>query len=238
MRSGYSTIDYMAAYLGAFSVVTALYHRDTAGGGGQVIDLALYEAGFRASEDALTQYATTGRVRERTGNRNPQIVPASDFTTADGRRVSIHAGTDPLFGRLAALMRTPELADSPEYATRTARAEHADALYAVIAGWAATYTADDLTELLSDAGIPAAPLMSVADIAVDPHYRERGTLVTVEDPEFGELPMVAPLPRLSETPGSIRSTGPALGAHNAEIYQDLLGLSAGELTSLGADGVI
>ncbi|MEU2130111.1 CoA transferase [Streptomyces sp. NPDC018352] len=238
VRSGYSTIDYMAAYLGAFSVVTALYHRDTAGGGGQVIDLALYEAGFRASEDALTQYATTGRVRERMGNRNPQIVPASDFTTADGRRVSIHAGTDPLFGRLAALMRTPELADSPEYATRAARAEHADALYAVIADWAATYTADDLTELLSDAGIPAAPLMSVADIAVDPHYRERGTLVTVEDPEFGELPMVAPLPRLSETPGSIRSTGPALGAHNAEIYQDLLGLSAGELASLGADGVI
>ncbi|MFC9752234.1 CaiB/BaiF CoA transferase family protein [Streptomyces sp. NPDC056921] len=238
VRSGYSTIDYMAAYLGAFSVVTALYHRDTAGGGGQVIDLALYEAGFRASEDALTQYATTGRVRERMGNRNPQIVPASDFTTADGRRVSIHAGTDPLFGRLAALMRTPELADSAEYATRAARAEHADALYAVIADWAATYTADDLTELLSDAGIPAAPLMSVADIAVDPHYRERGTLVTVEDPEFGELPMVAPLPRLSETPGSIRSTGPALGAHNAEIYQDLLGLSAGELASLGADGVI
>lgn len=74
VRSGYSTIDYMAAYLGAFSVVTALYHRDTAGGGGQVVDLALYEAGFRASEDALASYATTGQVRERLGNRNPKIV--------------------------------------------------------------------------------------------------------------------------------------------------------------------
>ncbi|MFD4022318.1 CaiB/BaiF CoA transferase family protein [Streptomyces sp. NPDC058576] len=238
VRSGYSTIDYMAAYLGAFSVVTALYHRDMAGGGGQVIDLALYEAGFRASEDALATYATTGRVRERLGNRNPQIVPASDFTTRDGRRVSIHAGTDALFHKLAAVMGRPELAESPRYATRAARAQHADDLYAAIADWTSCYAANDVTKLLSNAGIPASPVMSIADIAEDPHYRERGTLVTVEDPEFGELPMVAPLPRMSKTPGRIRTTGPALGAHNAEVYQGVLGLGPDELAAVAADGVI
>ncbi|MFB6673047.1 CaiB/BaiF CoA transferase family protein [Streptomyces sp. NPDC056390] len=238
LRSGYSTIDYMAAYLGAFSVVTALYHRDTAGGGGQVIDLALYEAGFRASEDALAAYATTGKVRERLGNRNPQIVPASDFTTSDGRRVSIHAGTDALFGRLAGAMGRPELATDPSYATRAARVEHANTLYAVIANWAGGYAADEVTKLLSDAGIPASPLMSIADIAADAHYRERGTLVTVADPDFGPLPMVAPLPKMSKTPGSIRSTGPALGEHNTEVYAGVLGLDEGELAALRADGVI
>ncbi|MCX5430589.1 CoA transferase [Streptomyces sp. NBC_00257] len=238
VRSGYSTIDYMAAYLGAFSVVTALYHRDTAGGGGQVVDLALYEAGFRASEDALASYATTGQVRERLGNRNPKIVPASDFTTSDGRRLSLHAGTDPLFRRLAALMGTPEIADAPEYATRAARAENADSLYAAIADWVAAYTAVDLAKRLNEAGIPASPLMTIADIAADPHYRERGTLVTVQDPEFGELPMPAPVPRMSETPGSIRTTGPALGEHNAEVYQGLLGIDAEQLAALRGDGVI
>ncbi|MFF7777723.1 CaiB/BaiF CoA transferase family protein [Streptomyces tanashiensis] len=238
VRSGYSTIDYMAAYLGAFSVVTALYHRDTVGGGGQIIDLALYEAGFRASEDALTSYAATGRIRERLGNRNPLIVPASDFTTADGRRLSLHAGTDPLFRRLTALMGRPELADAPEYATRGARAEHAEPLYALIAAWVAAHTADELAERLNDAGVPASPLMSIADIAADPHYLERGSIVHVEDPEFGELPMPAPIPRLSRTPGSIRTTGPALGEHNADVYQDLLGLTPAELTALHADGVI
>ncbi|WP_435272373.1 CaiB/BaiF CoA transferase family protein [Streptomyces parvulus] len=238
VRSGYSTIDYMAAYLGAFAVVTALYHRDTAGGGGQVVDLALYEAGFRASEDALAAYATTGRVRERAGNRNAQIVPASDFTTSDGRRVSLHAGTDALFRRLSRLMGRPELAEGEAYATRAARAANADALYAIIGEWVARYTADDLTKLLSDAEIPASPLMSIADIAADPHYRERGTLVDVRDPEFGELPMPAPLPRLSKTPGSVRSTGPALGAHNTEVYQGLLGLSEREIAALRSDGVI
>ncbi|MEV7565745.1 CaiB/BaiF CoA transferase family protein [Streptomyces tanashiensis] len=238
VRSGYSTIDYMAAYLGAFSVVTALYHRDTVGGGGQIIDLALYEAGFRASEDALTSYAATGRIRERLGNRNPLIVPASDFTTADGRRLSLHAGTDPLFRRLTALMGRPELADAPEYATRGARVEHAEPLYALIAAWVAGHTADELAERLNDAGVPASPLMSIADIAADPHYLERGSIVHVEDPEFGELPMPAPIPRLSRTPGSIRTTGPALGEHNADVYQDLLGLTPAELTALHADGVI
>ncbi|MFI5662453.1 CaiB/BaiF CoA transferase family protein [Streptomyces sp. NPDC051684] len=238
VRSGYSTIDYMAAYLGAFAVVTALYHRDTAGGGGQVVDLALYEAGFRASEDALAAYATTGRVRERAGNRNPQIVPASDFTTADGRRVSVHAGTDALFRRLSRLMGRPELADSEEYATRAARARHAEALYALIGEWAATYTADDLSKLLNESDIPSSPLMSIADIAADPHYRERGTLVHVHDAEFGDLPMPAPLPRLSKTPGSVRSTGPALGEHNTEVYSGLLGLSEDQLAALEADGVI
>ncbi|OPC79258.1 hypothetical protein B4N89_34950 [Embleya scabrispora] len=239
VRSGYSVIDYMAAYLGAFAVVTALYHRDTTTDGeGQVVDLALYEAGFRASEDALVGHATDGRVRERTGNVNPQIVPASDFTTADGRRVSIHAGTDSLFRRLGALIGRPELATDPRFATRVERARHADELYRILDAWAAEHQAAALADLLNDAGIPAAPLMSIADIAADPHYRERGTIVTVEDSEYGELPMPAPIPHLSATPGSIRSTGPALGAHNAEIYRDLLGLDGAELAALAADGVI
>ncbi|MFZ3561414.1 CaiB/BaiF CoA transferase family protein [Streptomyces sp. BH055] len=238
VRSGFSTIDYMAAYLGAFSVVTALYHRDTADGGGQVIDLALYEAGFRASEDALAAYATTGRVRERLGNRNPQIVPASDFTTSDGRRVSIHAGTDALFAKLAVAMGRPELARSPSYATRVARARHADDLYAVISEWAADRAADEVTKLLNEAGVPASPLMNIADIAENAHYRERGTLVEVDDPDFGQLPMVAPLPRLSKTPGTIRSTGPRLGEHNHEVYGHMLGLGPDELAALSAEGVI
>ncbi len=93
VRSGYAVIDYMTAYMGAFSVMTALYHRDLHGGSGQVIDLALYEPGFRASEDALLTYAAHGRVRERSGNINRNVVPASNFTTADGREVAIHAGT-------------------------------------------------------------------------------------------------------------------------------------------------
>lgn len=237
-RSGYALIDYMAAYMAAFATMTALYDRDVNGGEGQIVDLGLYEAGFRASENALLAYGALGAVRERLGNRNPQVVPASDFDTADGRRISVHAGTDPLFARLAAVMGSPELATDPRFATRAERVANQDALYPIIVDWARRQDADDAVQRLNDAGVPASPLMSIADIAADPHYRERGTITTVEDPDWGSQPMVAPLPRLSETPGSIRTLGPALGEHTDAVLGELLGLSPADLDSLRADGVI
>ncbi|MDA3646888.1 CoA transferase [Saccharopolyspora indica] len=237
-RTGYAVIDYMAAYLAAFATVTALYDRDRNGGTGQIVDLGLYEAGFRASENALLSYAALGAVRERQGNRNLQIVPASDFDTADGRRISVHAGTDALFGKLAAVMGMPRLAADPRFATRECRVDNQDELYAVIAAWAGRLPADDAVRILNDAGVPASPIMSIADIAADPHYRERGTITTVADDDWGDLPMVAPLPRLSATPGRIRSLGPRLGEHTDSVLIDLLGLDQHAVDALRADGVV
>jgi crotonobetainyl-CoA:carnitine CoA-transferase CaiB-like acyl-CoA transferase len=238
VRSGYAMIDYMSAYAGAFGVVTALYNRDQRGGSGQVIDLALYEPGFRASEDAFVAYTANGRVRERTGNINPKVVPAGDFDTADGKRLSIHAGTQPLLRRLSAVMEQPDLTADPRFATHADLVANQDALYAIIAAWAAGLTRDEAMARLVAADIPASPLMSVADIAADPHFRERGTIMSVEDPEYGPLMMAAPIPRLSETPGEVRSLGPVLGSGNAQVLGGLLGLSAADLARLHDDGVI
>ncbi len=244
VRSGFAVIDYMTAYMGAFSVVTALYHRDRqagtglVGGTGQVIDLALYEPGFRASEEALLSYAMHGRVRERTGNINRNVVPAANFTAADGREVVIHAGTDPLVRRLSQIMGQPDLAEDVRFSTYAARVENQDVLYEIIGAWAGMHPADRLIELLVAADIPASPVMNIADIAADPHYRERGTIAAVHDDEFGDLLMAGPIPKMSRTPGSIRSLGPVLGAHNGEIYGDLLGMKRAELDALHASGVI
>ena len=238
VRSGYAVLDFMTAYLAAFSVVTALYHRDVKGGQGQIIDLALYEAGVRASEDAIIDFSATGTIRERLGNRNSYVVPASDFTTADQRRVSVHAATDTLFRKLATVMGRTDLADDPRFQTRAARTAHQGDLYPVIESWVASYSAQDVVKLLSDADIPASVVMNVADICADPHYRERGTLLTVNDAEHGELTMVAPLPRMSATPGSVRTLGPSLGQHNEEIYGGILGLSSDEIRGLRERGVI
>ncbi len=238
VRSGYSVIDYMAAYLAAFATVTALYHRDLRGGRGQVVDLALYEAGFRASEDALLAYSALGQVRERRGNRHPNIAPASDYDTADGRRISVHAGTEPLFRRLCRAVGRPELVDDDRFAEREARLAHQDELYGLVGRWVATRDADEAVRVLNDAGVPAAPVMSIADIAADSHYRERGTVVTVADDDYGELPMAAPLPRLSATPGRIRTLGPALGRHTDEVLSELLGLDHADVAQLRADGIV
>jgi crotonobetainyl-CoA:carnitine CoA-transferase CaiB-like acyl-CoA transferase len=232
VRSGYATIDYMGAYAGAFGVVTALYNRDHRGGTGQVIDLALYEPGFRASEDALLAYSADGRVRERMGNTNPKVVPAADYDTADGNRLSIHAGTEPLLRRLSRLMGRPGLCDEPDFASHAARVRNQAALYALIAAWAATLPLATAMAQLVAADVPASPLMSIADIAHDPHFRERGTIVPIEDDEYGSLLMTAPIPRMSETPGTVRSLGPVLGSGNQAVLGGLLGMSDAEIAAL------
>ncbi len=238
VRTGYAVIDYMAAYLGAFSVVTALYERDHRGGGGQFIDLALFEPGFRASEDALMRYSATGQVRERTGNVNLKVVPAANFPTADGREITIHAGTESLLRRLGALMDRPGLAAEAAFATHPLRVENQDALYAIIGGWTVQHPLAGLMTMLVAAEVPASPVMNMADIAHDPHYLERGTIMPVDDPDFGPLLMAAPLPKMSETPGTVRSLGPALGASNDDIYGGLLGMDAATLARLRDEGVI
>ena len=238
VRTGYALIDYMTAYVGAYAVMLALYNRDARGGPGQVIDLALYEAGFRASEDALLQFSVNGVVRERVGNRNLHVVPADDFETADGRRVAFHAGTDSLFTRLVAAMNRPDLTEDTRFATYKARVENQEDLYAVLQEWACKYGAEDLVALLVEYDIPASLVMSIADIAENSHYRERGTFVAADDPDFGRLLLTAPLPRLSETPGRISHLGPKLGEHNREIYQGLLGMTEVEIADLTRDGVI
>jgi crotonobetainyl-CoA:carnitine CoA-transferase CaiB-like acyl-CoA transferase len=204
VRSGYSVIDYMSAYMAAFSVMGALYHRDVAGGPGQVIDLALYEAALRASEDSVTAYGLEHTVRER----------------------------------LASVMGMSELARDPRFATRESRVEHQEELYRIIDGWVAQLTADEVVKMLSDADVPASPIMSVADIVNDPHANTRGSLITVADEEFGDVPMVAPLPRMSATPGQVRWAGPALGEHTAEVLGELLGLDAEGLEQLRRDGAL
>lgn len=238
VRTGYAVIDYMGAYAGAFGVVTALYERDHRGGSGQIIDLALYEPGFRASEDAMLVYSATGKVRERVGNVNPKVVPAADYDTADGRRVSIHAGTDTLLRRLARVIGRPGLVDEPEFVDFASRVANQERLYAIIAEWVGKTTLADAMTALVAADIPASPLMSVADIAADPHFRERGTLIDVEDEEYGHLTMAAPIPRMSETPGKVRSLGPALGSGNQAILGGMLGMDKAEIEALRKAGII
>lgn len=238
VRTGYAVIDYMTAYLGAYSVMLALWDRQTGSGKGQAIDLALYEAGFRASEDALQSYSASGTIRGRSGNTNPKVVPANDFITKDGRRFAVHAGTDSLFHRMARAIGMEQLASDPDYRTRRARVENQEALYELLGEWFVAHEFAEVSKLLIENDIPMAPVMNIAEIANDPHYRERGTISEVDDEDHGRLLMTAPLPRLSKTPGSVRSLGPVLGAHNEEIFGGLLGLSEEALGSLRERGVV
>jgi crotonobetainyl-CoA:carnitine CoA-transferase CaiB-like acyl-CoA transferase len=237
VRQSFALADYLAAAFGAYGVMLALWHRDRNGGGGQEIDLALYEGIFRSSEGMLTAYQRLGIVRERMGNQNPGVCPAGNYRAQDDAWVVINAGTDALWARLAVLMGSAALAGDARYAASSERVARADEVEGLVAAWVKALPAADVLRRLEAAGIPAERLYTVADIAADPHYRARN-IVEVDDPRVGPVAMVGVIPRLSRTPGVIRWAGPDKGQHNAQVYGDRLGLGPDDLAALRAEGVI
>src|SRR5581483_8212837 len=106
--------------------------------------------------------------------------------------------------------------------------------------WVAGRTLAQAQAALDAAAVPAGPVMSIADIAADPHYLARGMIAQVPDARMPDGVAVMPgiIPRLTETPGRIAQAGGALGADNARVYRDLLGLTDDDITRLAAEGVI
>jgi succinyl-CoA---D-citramalate CoA-transferase len=235
-RAGISLGDELAGLFAALGTLVALHARERTGKG-QIVDAALYEAVLAMMESLLPEWEVAGYQRERTGSVLPNVAPSNAYPTLDGP-ILIAANQDSVFRRLAAVMGQPELAEDARYATHGARGANAAGLDDLIAAWTAGQQGAEVLALLHDHGIPAGRIYRAADMLSDPHFRARQAIVRMVHPEFGELPMPNVIPRLSGTPGSIRSLGPELGQHNAEIYSGLLGLTSAETTELAAAGVI
>ncbi len=238
VRPGIIISDYLTGVFNALAVMMALYHRDVHGGGGQWVDLALYESVFRILEHTMAAYDRLGIVRQREGNRLRNSAPLDNWQTRDGQFICIVAAGDGLFPRLARAIGLPDLPQDPRFSSLAKRAENADAINAIVAGWCAMHTADEIEAIMHAAAVPVTRAFSIADIAADPHYAARQDIVTVDDPTIGPLRMQAVYPRLSATPGRIQRGAPKLGEHNEEIYTGLLGLTPAELDALRADRVI
>jgi len=236
-RSGISIGDSLAGTFAALGALLALHARARTGRG-QVVDSAIYEAVLAMTESLVTEYQVAGYTRERTGAILPNVAPSNVYPTADGQLVLVAANQDTVFRRLAAVMARPELADDPRYASHSARGEHQVELDGLIAGWTATLDADRLLAELEGAGVPAGRIYRAADMLADPHYQARQAIVRLADPELGEIAMQNVAPRLSATPGRVAWPGPALGQHNREVYQGLLGLPDEEVERLADQAVI
>ena len=239
-RAGISLGDTLAAKQAFEGILMALYWRDARGSGkGQVIDAAIVDACFAMTESTITEYGLTGVIREPSGSYLSKIAPSNVHQSKDGKWVVIAANHDSLWKRLSALMGRPELAEDERYATHRARGEHEHELYAMIDEWAAQYTAAELDAMLAEANVVSAGVYSAADMYDDPHFRERGLIVDIEDPEIGTMPVPGITPKLSQTPGSIRWGGKwEVGADNEEIWCGLVGLSQSELGDLQQAGIV
>lgn len=236
-RTGISLGDALAGTMAAYGAVMALHAR-TRTGTGQIVDSALYEAVLAYMESLLPEWEVGGYQRERTGPVLPNVAPSNVYPTADGAAVLIAANQDTVFRRLAEVMDRTDLADDPKYATHTARGAHQGELDDLITGWTAGHDAHTLLGALHAAGVPAGKTFTAADMLTDPHFAARDAIVRLPHPDFGEIPMQNVVPKLSATPGAVRWAGPELGAHNDDVYGDLLGLTPEVRAKLSADGVI
>ena len=236
-RMGISIGDSLAATFAAVGGLAALHHRERTGEG-QVVDSAIYEAVLAMMESLVAEYQQTGYIRERTGSILPNVAPSNVYPTSDGKMILIAANQDTVFRRFAAAMGRPEMADDARYSSHAARGERQEALDAEISEWTKTKTAEELTALMENNGVPVGKIYRAPDMLEDAHFKAREAIIKVMHPEIGELAMQNVFPKLSLTPGRVRHTGPELGEHNASVLGDILGMSAGEQQSLRERGIV
>ncbi|HXX38111.1 MAG TPA: CoA transferase [bacterium] len=229
--------DEVAGLTGAMAVLMALHHRRNTGRG-QIVDVSLYEPLLRMLVPHITQYEALGIEARRTGNTFPDAAPRNLYAAKDGTWIALSATSQRVFERLAAAIGRADLVRDPRFSDNTSRVKHRAALDAVIAGWIAERTQGEVLARLEESGAVAGPVYDIPRILADPHVAVRGNAVAVPDADSGELAMVGVVPKFSETPGEVRATGPALGAHNREIYRGWLGLTDNDIARLADEEVI
>uniref|UniRef100_UPI0015754DF4 CaiB/BaiF CoA transferase family protein n=1 Tax=Sphingomonas bacterium TaxID=1895847 RepID=UPI0015754DF4 len=206
-------------------------------GKGQVVDSALYEAVLQVTESLITEYAASGYIRERSGSALPGIAPSNVYPCSDGEFL-IGANQDAVFARLCDAMGRPELASDPRYVDHVSRGRNQVELDERIGVWTMTLTTAEVERLMIAHSVPSGAIYRAPEMLADPHFAAREAIVTLDHPRWSELRMQNSFPKMSDTPGSIRSIAPQrVGEHNDEVY-GALGLSAEDLAALSAQGAI
>jgi crotonobetainyl-CoA:carnitine CoA-transferase CaiB-like acyl-CoA transferase len=228
--------DYLTGLFTAFGVMVALRHRD-ATGQGQWIDSALYESVFRIMEYSVPWYGRKGTVRERGGLQHASW-PGGACQTKDGHWVAYTAPAQHLFERLCGMLGRPELPRDERFATPDKRVANMKDMLGYVEAWFGEHPVEDVIAALEKAQVPYSPIMSMADIFADPHFRERQMIIDVPDSTVGSIPQPAVVPRLSLTPGRVTHGGPPMGQDTDEVLNQFLGLSHEDIGILRKDGVV
>ena len=236
VRCGISIGDTLAALHGTIGVLTALYHRKVNGGKGQVIDVALHEAVFNVMESLLPEYSAFGEVREPGGSALPGIAPSNAYRCADGV-VLIAGNGDSIFKRLMTAIGRDDLGNDPTLADNAGRVARVVELDAAIEAWTQSRTVADVLKVLREAKVPAGRVYTAKDIAEDPHYRARDMILKQVTRDGHEIEVPGIVPKLSATPGSVRSSAPRLGDDTDAVLAEL-GLAAEAIAALRARNVV
>ena len=230
VRSGASLVDQGTGLWAALGILAALRERD-ATGQGRLVEVSLYETAVGLLPYHLTGFLATGVVPGRHGTAYPGIVPYQAFAAADGELL-VAAANDRLFAALCDVLDLPELPEDERFATNLARVEHREELVALLGARFATEPRAVWLERLGQAGVPAAPVQDVGEVARHEQTRVLGLLQ-----DLGSYTTVAPPLSVEGERVPHRSPAPALGEHTAEVLAEA-GYAEAEVAELSAAGVV
>ncbi len=234
VRINLSIGDSIASIHAVIGVLVALSARDRGvTAGGQVVDVALYEAIFNMMEGLVPEYTGAGVVRGPSGTTVTGIVPTNTYRCSDAKYVIIGGNGDSIFKRLMIAVGKPDFAEDPTMANNQGRVENQELIDGTLAVWCGQRPSTEVVETLEAVRVPAGLIYDVADMVADPHYQARGMFeqMKVDDGEPVTLPGISP--KLSETPGGNNWPGPKLGEHTEQVLTQILGKTSDELREQG-----
>lgn len=230
----YGMADIYSGQVTAYGIMQALFMRERTGEG-QFVDSAMFDNMLALNEAMVALYSVSGQIPARGVPKN--LWPRGAYQASDGY-VALNVPDNIIWGRLCEAMGRPDLVDDERANSGTARSANVAYLQPVLEGWLKSITREEAVEQLNDLGVPCGPINDAKDVFEDPHVRERGMIMDIEDPEVGTFGFARSAPMMSSAPELPKEPAPNLGQHTREILETLLDMSPEDVTSLAEQKVI
>ncbi|MGH8842090.1 MAG: CaiB/BaiF CoA transferase family protein [Advenella sp.] len=238
LHLGYPVSDAVGGLFGAIGILAELSRlRAQPQSSGQEIDVSVTEAMLRTLDFLAIEYDQLGATRVGSGNLSQYAAPGNIYRTQDGKWASIAASTQSIYERLCHALDLSTLLTDPRFVDNPTRVIHREVLDGMLSERIASLTLQDLQQRLERAHVGFSPIYDASDVMADPHFQAREAIVTVDDDELGPVRMQCVVPRFSETPGRVHSTGPGIGQDNEAVYASL-GFNDQEIEEMRHQGVI
>lgn len=236
VRAGISIADITAGMYAAFGIVTALHARHRTGRG-QFIDVSMLEGQLALLHGQIAFYLANGIVPRPMGTAYTALLPYQTFRTRT-RDLALAIGSDRLWRIFCPLIGLDHLTDDPRYATNAARVINRVTLIETLQEAFLTKTYEEWEAMFLKAGIPVGAINQIDAVVTHPQVAARKALVDCDHPTAGDVKVVGPNPRLSDTPGTVRSAAPLLGQHTGQVLRERLNMGDDELARLRSAGII
>ena len=205
--------------------------------GGQVIDLSLFEPLFSILGPWAASYKISGKIPPRIGNRSNVAAPRGIYKTKDNKFVSLSASMQSMWEKLAITIGAQELINDPKFLTNSDRLSNQDDLDDVISNFIKKFDRDPLLKLFSEEGITVGPVLDISEIIEHPYVLDRKILIEHYNNNYGNILMHQAFPRLSKTPGKVKSSAPSIGENTNEILKEI-GLTKSQIEKLRVKKII